>query len=194
MEMKQFKNLEELLVKVMDAEQLKNRIVTDVLVNNESFTEIYPHQAEDMETSDIERLEVVTMPVSEMAVNITRELDKVVHLMAAGSIQVADFFRQGEDSEALEVYQDLLEVTRDFLGMVGLLRDEFDLKKNAELSTAVEELSDLFSEILEVQENEDWTLLADIMEFEFTPVVEQWKTIIATLRDDISGQSGVSHG
>jgi hypothetical protein len=189
MDMKSFSNLEEILVKVMDDGCLKDRIVTDVIVNDESFSEIYPHQAEDLSTSEIDRIEVVSMPVAEMAVNITQELDKVVGLMSAGGRQVADLFRRADDAEALEVYQDLLDVTRDFLGMIGLLRSEFSLGQDKELEHAVEELSSLFSEVLEVQENEDWVLLADIMEYEFIPLVERWKMIIDRLRSSLSACS-----
>jgi hypothetical protein len=189
MDMKSFSNLEEILVKVMDDGCLKDRIVTDVIVNDESFSEIYPHQAEDLSTSEIDRIEVVSMPVAEMAVSITQELDKVVGLMSAGGRQVADLFRRADDAEALEVYQDLLDVTRDFLGMIGLLRSEFSLGQDKELEHAVEELSSLFSEVLEVQENEDWVLLADIMEYEFIPLVERWKMIIDRLRSSLSACS-----
>ena len=90
-----FGNLEELLVKVMSEGTLENRIVTDVLVNEESFSEIYPHQAEDIETSDIEKVEIISMPVEDMAVNMTNELHKVIKLMGHGGKHVADLFRPG---------------------------------------------------------------------------------------------------
>ncbi len=180
-----FENLEQLLLKVVEDKHLEGRIVTDVLVNKEQFSEIYPHQAEDIEASGIESVEIVSMPTAEMAVNITRELYKVVTLMDHGARRVADLFRKADDGEALEVYQDLLDVTRDFLGMVGVLRGEFSLKHSDDFNQAAEDLSGLFSEMLEVIENEDWILLADLLEYEFTPAVERWKKIIAQLREDI---------
>lgn len=180
-----FDNLEQLLMKVMEDNHLEGRIVTDVLVNREPFSEIYPHQAEDVEASDIESVEIHTMPTSEMAVNITRELYKVVTLMDHGARRVAELFRKADQNEALEVYQDLIDVTRDFIGMIGVLRGEFSLKHTPDLNDSAEELSSLFSEMLEVVENEDWILLADLLEYEFIPTVERWKKIVAQLREDI---------
>jgi len=180
-----FENLEQLLVKVMEDKHLDGRIVTDVFVNKEPFSEIYPHQAEDVDTSDIESVEIVTMPTSEMAVNVTRELYKVVTLMDHGARRVADLFRRAEDNEALEVYQDLMDVTRDFLGTIGVLRGEFSLKHSQGFNDAAEELSSLFSEMLEVIENEDWILLADLLEYEFIPAVDRWQKVVAQLREDI---------
>ncbi|NJB69346.1 hypothetical protein GGQ74_003048 [Desulfobaculum xiamenense] len=180
-----FANLEELLVRVMEDENLDNRMVTDVIVNKEPFSEIYPHQAEDIPSGEIESVEIVTMAVPEMAVNITRELYKVVRLMAHGSRTVADLFRQADDAEALELYQDLLDVTRDFLGMIAVLRDEFGLRESQELNDSLEEITSLFTEMIEVSENEDWILLADLLEYEFLTAVEKWKGVIAQLREDI---------
>ncbi len=180
-------NLEELLLKVVEDGRLEGRVVTDVWVNKEAFSEIYPHQAEDIETSEIESVEIKTVAVSEMAVSITLELYKVVTLMDQGARRVADLFRQADDSEALEVYQDLLDVTRDFMGMIGVLRGEFSLKDHKEFNKATDDISGLFTEMLEVLENEDWILLADLLEYEYIPAVSRWKQVIATLREDIKG-------
>ncbi len=180
-----FGNLEELLVKVMEDGSLDNRVVTDVIVDNENFSEIYPHQAEDIISSSFGKVEIISMPMHDMAVNITRELYKVIRLMHEGGKHVAELFRQADDSEALEVYQDLLDVTRDFLAMIGVLRNEFSLRNHAEFNEAVEEISSLFSEMSEVMENEDWILLADILEYEFVPTTAKWKKVIAKIREDI---------
>ena len=180
-----FTNLEDLLVKVMGDDSLDNRMVTDVFVNKEASSEIYPHQAEDISTDEIDSVEIVTMAVPEMAANITRELYKVVRLMGHGCRTVADLFRRGDDAEALELYQDLLDVTRDFLGMISVLRDEFRAEDLQMMDENIEEITSLFTEMIEVSENEDWILLADLLEYEFLASVEKWKKVIAELREDI---------
>jgi hypothetical protein len=180
-----FGNLEELLVKVMEGGTLDNRIVTDVRVNGENFTELYPHQAEDISSAELSRVEIDTVPVAEMAVSMAGELPKVVALMSEGGRRVADLFRQADDAGALELYQDLLDVTRDFLAMVGVLRDGFGLRDDTGFGRAAEEFSSLFSEMLEVLEREDWILLSDLMEYEFLPAVERWKGVADQLRQEI---------
>ncbi|EGJ50556.1 hypothetical protein V6C53_01800 [Desulfocurvibacter africanus] len=183
-----FANLEQLLVKVMDDETLGNRIVTDVLVNEEAFSEIYPHQAEDIGVRDIKSVEIRTVGVTEMAANIVEELFKVQKVMYAGSRQIAELFRQADDAEALELYQDLIDVTRDFMAMVGVLRDEFSMTDSEYLSQRMEELSELFSEIMEVVENQDWILLSDLLEYEFVPALEKWQAVLTGIRSDIAAR------
>ena len=173
MQVNNFQNLEELLVKVMEDGNLEDRIVTDVLVDEEHFSEIYPHQAEDISTDEFQSVEIVTVSVSEMAVNITEELYKVVRMMEGGGRGIAQLFRQADDGEALEMLQDLLDVTRDFLTMIGVLRSEFNMGNNDKFNESAEEITNLFTEMSEVMENEDWILLADILEYEFNPRGEQ---------------------
>lgn len=185
MKLDSFANLEEILVKVLTEDYLENRIVTDVLVNEETFSEIYPHQAEDVQTDEIRSLEIRTVPVGEMAVNISRELYKVIQVMTSGAKQVATLFRQADDTEALELLQDLIDVTCDFMGMISTLRAEFSLRGGVDFQTNVDQISDLLTEMTEVLENEDWILLADLLEYEFLPVCENWKQVIQSLREDI---------
>lgn len=184
-ETESFVNLEEVFNSVTEKGYLDDRVVTDVLVNNEPFSEIYPHQSEDIELSEVESIEITTVATADMAIEITRELYKVVTLMVEGGKSIAALFRQADDAEALETYQDLLDVTRNFLNMVGLLRNEYSLKEHSEYVAAAEEMSNLFTEMTEVLENEDWILLADLIEYEFLPAAEKWKKVIAQLRDDI---------
>lgn len=185
MDIKQFQNLEEILVTVMDGGELDGRVVTDVFVNDESFSEIYPHQAEDIEASEIKSVEIKSVPVVDMAKDITEELHKVVQLLDQGARRVAELFRQADDAEALEVFQDLMDVTRDFLNMIGALRNDAIAKTHESLDTEAEEISALFSEMLEVLENEDWILLADLLEYEFIPAMGRWKPVIAKLQESL---------
>lgn len=180
-----FANLEEILVKAIEEDSMQDRVVTDVIVNDEPFSEIYPHQAEDIEASEIASVEIRSVPVHEMAVSVTTELEKVIGIMASGSRRIAELFRQADDTEALEMYQDLLQVVRDFLGMVGVLRSDFGLGEPEGFAENVESISDLFVEITEVMENEDWILLADLLEYEFLPAVERWSVVINALRGQI---------
>jgi hypothetical protein len=181
-----FDNLEELLDKITASEYFHDRIVTDVLVNEAVFSEIYPHQSEDIENDELEKVEIVSVSKREMGQQIVQEMSKVISLMSQGARQVAELFRQAEDVEALDTYQDLLEVARDFLGMVGSLQEELSLSSNTEMGEALEAFSALLTEMIEVQENEDWVLLADLLEYEFLPVVEKWSPIVQDLEKRIA--------
>jgi len=76
-------------------------------------------------------------------------------------------------------------VNRDFLNMVGVLRSEFATDSSEDFEESLNDLSNLFSEMIEIQENEDWILLADLLEYEYLPVVDKTKNIVARLRESV---------
>lgn len=172
-----YANLEEILNDVMQDKSMENRIITDVFVNNEIFSEIYPHQAEDLASDSIERLEIKSVPTSQMAIDIAGEMTKVAKMMANGGINVARLFKESKDSDALELLQDVLDVVRDFLAMVGDLRERFLKNADDEFVLKTNELSELLSEMSEILENEDWILLADLLEYEFVPQCKDWEVL-----------------
>ncbi|AGC50450.1 hypothetical protein K9U34_04730 [Lawsonia intracellularis] len=190
MQIKNFSNLEEILLYAASDSRLENRIVTDVLLNDELFSELYPHQAEDIPTNEINSVEIRSIPFGEMAYNITEELLKVSNFIATGSKEVAQHFRRGEDDEGLELFQDLLDVIRDFMTMVSVLRTDFIVTDDNVFADCSEQISSLLSEMTDVLEQEDWIMLADLLEYELIPACERWNIIIEELRKAIQNNLG----
>lgn len=176
-EIASFANLEELLADIMNDERMAGRVITDVLVNDENFSEIYPHQAEDMSCDGISSVEVRSEESGKMAVSISGEMEKVARMMASGARNVSRLFREGQDADALELFQDLLDVTRDFMGLLIHLRDRYLGGADEDFAARTESFSNLLSEMSEVMENEDWVLLADLLEFEFVPQCDEWRVV-----------------
>lgn len=185
LDIKNYANFEELLVVASKHPSLENRVITDVMLNGELFSELYPHQAEDIAADEVEQLEIRSTPIGQMALDMTQELHKVAQLMANGSRATARLFRQADDDEALEMLQDVLDVAKDFMSMLGVLRAEFFIKTEEQFSANVETFSSLLGEMTDVLQNEDWILLADLLEFEFVPVCDNWKQVITRLQADI---------
>lgn len=185
MRVQNFANLEDLLLGVME-DKLDNRVVTDVLVNDESFSELYPHQAEDIEISDVRKVEIRTVAVADMASDINTELHKVIKLMTSGASRAAALLRKAEIGASLEVVADIIDVTRHFLGMVALLRKEFSINRDAELGPLADNLSSLLDEMSDMIDQEDWFMLADLAEYEFLPACEEWNSVLGNLAQDIA--------
>ena len=159
--------------------------VTDVLLDGELFSEIYPHQAEDVDLSGIERIEIKSVSTQQMSEDIIVELSKVIQLMHKGSTLVAELFRQAEDAEALEVYQDLLDVTRQFIAMITLVQEQVTLPNSADFKTSTDDIIELFSEMTEVLANEDWMLMADLLEYEYPIIINKWERMIENFEPNI---------
>ena len=176
-----FANLETLLDEVVKFDNLEKRVITDVLVNDEPFSEIYPHQAEDIEMEMVDKVEIISIAEEEMIKNILIEMQKVITIMQSSSKQIAELFRQADDSEALEMYSDLLDVVRNFLGMISILYNQKNMLLKQKDSAIFDKFSELLNEIIEVQDNQDWILMADLLEYEFNPLLQEWQTLFNAL-------------
>ncbi len=176
-----FANLETLLEEAVKSDNLEKRVITDVLVNDEPFSEIYPHQAEDIEMEMVDKVEIISVAEEEMVKNILIEMQKVVTIMQSSSKRVAELFRQADDGEALEMYSDLLDVVRNFLDMTSLLYNRKETLFTQKDTNTFEKFSELLNEILEVQDNQDWILMADLLEYEFNPLLQEWQLLLNSL-------------
>lgn len=180
-----YENLEKIITAIMEDERLKGRVITDVFVNGELFSEIYPHQAEDMDVENITSLEFKSETLEKMALDMSGEMPKVTTLMANGANNVARLFREEKNTDALELLQDVLDVTRDFMGTITKLRDQYLGGADQEFVDKTEELSNLITEMSEVMESEDWVLLADLLQFEYAPLCEDWRVIGEKIHNQI---------
>ncbi|MDR1857161.1 MAG: hypothetical protein LBR22_08415 [Desulfovibrio sp.] len=185
-EISNFGNLEEILTHVLEDKCMESRIVTDVLVNNEAFSEIYPHQAEDISCDSISSVEIVSTPADKMAVDMSGEMEKVTRLMGSGAKNVARLFRDAADADALELLQDTLDVTRDFMGMTGVLREAYGKGIDKSFNENTDRMSALLSEMSESLEHEDWILLADLLEYEFLPLCEEWGVFCSHMHKELA--------
>ena len=174
-----YANLEEVLVDIASQDAMSNRIVTDVLVNKEPFSELYPHQAEDITAEHITNLELITVSQQQMTADILGELPKVVVMINSSSKAIAQLFRTTELAEALEMLQDMIAVSRDLLATIGIILDANpDTNTVQNLMLFSEKFSNLLEEIGDSMQNEDWMLVADLMEFELVPECDKLGAIV----------------
>lgn len=180
-----FANLEEALTALIEEEGLKERIITDVLLDDEAFSELYPHQAEDIEAESFSRLELRTVSFEQMADDVAEELPKVIDIMAGGSRQAAALLRKAELAEGLDVLQDIVSVSRELLNTVYVLRSQYATGPSKEIDALGDTLGELLGEIGDVMANEDWVLVADLLEYEFQPACDGWRAVIDAVSRDI---------
>lgn len=182
-----YTNLEEALIHIANQEGMKERIVTDVIVNDQPFTEIYPHQAEDIIACSISSLELKTISAEQMSGDVLEELPKVVTILVMGSNKIAELLRSGETTEGLELLQDTVDVSRDFLAIIGLLiTSSKSVEVRQKLQDFTKTFSDLISEAIDTMGDEDWILTADLFEYELVPAIKTLDDIINKLSAETS--------
>ena len=139
--------------------------------------------------SDIDSLEVELANLKDLvATNLANALDYLKKLIP-GCEQAADLFRAGNEQEANKYYLQILDGIEWFSQVVSVIMspDEGETKlpdtDDESLEVRQKKLTDLMSQMLEANQNQDWVLLADLLEYEMVPFYKDWEKILSKLEN-----------
>ncbi len=139
--------------------------------------------------SDIQSLEVELANLKDLvATNLANALDYLQKLIP-GFENAADLFRTGNEQEANKYYLQILDGIEWFSQVVNIIMkpDEGEVvlpgAENENLQARQEKLTDLMSQMLEANQNQDWVLLADVLEYEMVPFYKDWEKILSKLEN-----------
>lgn len=180
-------NLEEILIRVMSEHVQQGKVITSVKLNGTGYSEENSHDAAGVPLKDIKTLEIDTMSAEEMARHFFRNGGKYLDLLIKGAEKISELFRIADETEANEHYSEYLENLRLFIQMVAESKEALHLNlsaipfQNATVEDEVQKLSNMMDQMLKVQENEDWVMLADLLEYELIPLLKGWDQVFALL-------------
>jgi len=181
-------NLEEILVMIQD-EHIPENIISQVQVNGQNYNEDVPHAATEIAREDIDSLELTTLSAEYIALHFMEHGESVVDSLLAAIPQIVEDFRLGDEMEANEHYLIFLESLHLILNMVertcSVLNIDFseELKDRPSMDRNMERLSEVMSEMLRIQEENDWIYLADLLEYEMAQELQSLKQTLPRLRD-----------
>ena len=135
--------------------------------------------------ADINCLEVELANLKDLvATNLSNALDYLEKLIP-GFDQAADLFRTGNEQEANKYYIQILDGMDWFSEVVNVVMSSEGEGQEPENSLRIRQakLTDLMSQMLEANKNQDWVLLADILEYEMIPFYKEWQTILSILKN-----------
>ncbi len=182
------RNLEEALVELNDRFVPPGQQLFQVRVNGEFFSERYPRESKYMELREISTLDLKTIPDGDMARVILGEAVEQAGILCHAIEKSARLFRVSAEDEANRYFAQVIEALRWLLitweNACQVL--QVDPQKaisgvGGRPSSFVQGLQDLCGEMLEISEDEDYILLADLMEYELLPMVREWQHILENL-------------
>ena len=135
--------------------------------------------------ADINSLEVELADLKDLvATNLSNALDYLEKLIP-GFDQAADLFRTGNEQEANKYYIQILDGMDWFSEVMNVVMSSEGEGQEPENSLRIRQakLTDLMSQMLEANKNQDWVLLADILEYEMIPFYKEWQTILSRLKN-----------
>ena len=182
------RNLEEVLLELNEKFIPQGQQLFHVEVNGQFFTERYPRESRYVRLGEVSRLDLKTVSDEDLARSILADASQQADTLGQALEKSAALFRLAAEDEANHYFAQVLEALRWLLqtGEGACQVMEVDLGRLStpqigDVSEFLRRFQDLLEEMLQVYEEEDYILLADLMEYELLPMVLQWQKILSQL-------------
>ena len=163
----------------------------EVFVNGEPFEEAKLGPADRLGRERIQRLEVETIPAREMAMHFLSSAHSYLAAINESVGRVAELFRVSDEQEASDHYLNTLESIQLFLQMLQECRNILQLDfENPVLDgmsgeQRLQKLLALIKDLLAAQEQQDWVLLADILQYDLSSEIKLWQGYMHNFREQV---------
>jgi hypothetical protein len=176
--------LQDILCDLMNNHLGGARTLKEVKIDGRPFEYAAMGQPVDILRDQIGCLEIETLDAREVAMHFLRQADGYLRTIALSSEKVAELFRIGDERETNEHYLRTLDSLQLFMQVLSTTQDTLSLDFNCALADGtwpelhLERLSALVQEMLTAQEQEDWILLADLLQYDLVSALASWREII----------------
>jgi hypothetical protein len=180
-------NLEEVLAEIHAHHVPPGQELYQVHLNGRFFSERYPRESRYLAIDEIDRLEVKTITQVEMARVLLKEAVAQADTLSQAIVACARLFRVAPEEEANRWLAQVLEALRWlFQTGAGGLRvlspgGPEEPPHPEALSGLLQNLEKLLTEMETIAAEEDYIMLADLLEYELVPLVQAWRRLITAL-------------
>jgi hypothetical protein len=170
------------------------RVITEIKMNGQALTGGKQDDFYRFPIEEIKAVELSTADPQSLASDALDSTEEHIRMLHRSALRTAELFRLGDQLEANENYSKLIESMRWLLKGVDALTGMMNIDQNQALHNGKplrhyqdSLLIPIFDSMYEAQKTEDWIALADIMEYELVPALDEWSNVIPTLRNLVIG-------
>jgi len=182
-------NLEDILVDIMSFHIPPDRVLSEVRVDGRTYSETQPQDAAFLERRAISRLDLVTVPAAALAEVLLDSGPDHLRVLIEAATRMADEFRLNEEAEANEKFVIFLQAMQDFFSFLGQALDVLAIPmarvevEGLSAQERLQALTDVLTAMSDRQDEYDWILLADTIEYQLVPVLKDWLVILTRIRE-----------
>lgn len=177
-------NLNELYKNLLGEYKSTESFVNKIRLNGKDLTENELENNGNLPIKEIDSLELIILTVPEMALNNINNAMEYLNKLIPGIEKASELFRTKSEEEANKYYLQCVEGLawfREVIDNVKLtLKEELDKLDFGSKSIEIhdEKMLSLTKELADSQSKKDWVMLADLLEYELLPYLEEWKSIM----------------
>ncbi len=182
-------NLQDIIGDLVTNALGNERAISEVKINGQPYQVATMGPAEELPRDSIQSLEVETIPSTQVALHFLEHGGEYLKAIGASVEQVAELFRVSDEQQASEHYLQTLESLQLFMHVLQSSRETLGLDfdraglEGVSAEAGLVRLGELIKELLAAQEQEDWVLLADILQYDLTAELDNWQRLMPVLRE-----------
>lgn len=176
--------LQDILQTIMKRTRNENRIIWSVQLNGSAYSETTPHEAAQVNAADIQTLAIETRSAEDICRDFIRHSGAIASGLLKGADTASLLFRTQDHHEANRHYGMLLDSCHGFFSLLHesemiLMSEESDSEDfSRSRKETVQRSFGVFDSMMAAQQNEDWTVLADVLEYELAPLLRRYKDVV----------------
>ncbi|MFQ5483149.1 MAG: hypothetical protein ACE5ER_10360 [Nitrospinaceae bacterium] len=161
--------------------------LSHVLLNGEEIGTAL-HNRRDLSLEEVERLDLEFVSLEALIERNLENAGLYLERLLPGIEKTAAMFRTGSEQEANQLLLNVVDGIEWFSEVVDSIIEAKNLQaadlsfQGKTVAALKNSLLDLTSKMLKANQNQDWVLLADLLEYEIHPFYENWKTILPELK------------
>ena len=181
---------DKLMVAVKDKIVDDSYSITNVMLNGEDITGQNWERFTHLTFNDINKLDITTGDVKKIAFEMITSLHNFTDRLISELKRVAELFRLGDEMQGGEVYSqaiDGIQLVNHAAAMVerNLNNDTDSISGNGKsIAKQLSNLEPIITDMFSAQQDMDWVLLADLIEYELIPHLEERQNIMQTLKEE----------
>lgn len=163
----------------------KGRVITEVRVNGMYMSEHDEKRLSSATVEEIKTLEVKVADPHKLAnESVLSAVDRIPKIIE-GSLQVADLLRLGRLNEGQKILKDLFSACQWLSDVLALVKKSiFERIQDSEFKKRWLEAESQYAshvfELLNAFERGDYVVVADVLEYEITTVMDKWLELLRT--------------
>ncbi|MBT5376550.1 MAG: hypothetical protein HOL15_07030 [Nitrospinaceae bacterium] len=133
-------------------------------------------------TSSIALLELEVANLQDVLANNLVNVKEYLEKLIPGFQKAADLFRMENEQEANKYYLQILDGVDWFSQVIVTIMQSWGEKLEGQsLEERQKKQTEFMAQMLEANQNQDWVLMADILEYEMIPLYEDWREVLAKI-------------
>lgn len=174
--------------------------VLAVRLNGEDITGKDRSHLEELPVDDVQQLEIQTGDPKDLARSTLYSIAEFLEQLLKELQNTAELFRLGNGErssqsflrciDGMQVFMHSLESCRKLLGISFelLITPSGDDQTETSVADSRRALFGVLDSMIEAQADQDWVLLADMLEYELIPALEDWRGIIPVILEKASDE------